>query len=46
MMEPHRVERKAQRLGYKEQPYRNRMGRANLTDVLMETKIRAGVWVV
>ena len=46
MMKPHQDERKAQRLGDKEQPYRNRIGRASLTDVLMETKTRAGVWVV
>lgn len=45
-MKPHQDERKAQRLGDQEQPYRNRIGRASLTDVLMETKTRAGVWVV
>lgn len=43
-MELHQDEREAQCLGYKEALYRNR--KASLTDVLMETKIRAGMWVI
>ena len=38
MMEPHRDEGKAPHLGYKEQSYRNKTGKASLTDVLMERK--------